>query len=243
MAIRVRVDAKAAFRALDTLRKQIPYATATAINQTLKHAQKAQQQHQRTVFTVRNRVFVDRAVKIKPFATKTSTFGVIQVDPPGGQARASILTQHEQGGTKRPRGSTLWAPEPKGETPVKKIRRGGRGVPKGSGWRPKELGLVPHGKTGRVWKGKNRTFLIKTGSRSGVVFQRTGKGRSRASNIRTRTTSWRGRRSGVRILYALFPQGNLRPRLGFERVVVSTIHRVYRREFDAAMTRAIKTAR
>lgn len=213
--------------------KQGPFAVSTAINETLKKAQADQRAHQRNVLEVRNTRFVDQAVKIKPFATKTALFGVIQVDPPGGAARRDILTKFESGGTKTPKGGRSIA-VPEG---VKKSAKGVR-----AGFRPSDLGFAPHGRSGKVFKGASRTLLIRTG-RGGMILQRTGKGRVRVSSVRTRKSGYRGRRSGLKLLYILTPSARIGATLKFERTVMHAIGRHAEREMVAAWHRAVKTAR
>lgn len=239
----VKVDARDVERRLGAFRRQAPFAIATAINSTLELAQGAQRAQNRRAFKVKNPRFVDQSVKIRPFATRAKPTGIIQIEPPGGQARASILTQHEQGGTKTPQGRSLWIPEPKGEAPARRITKPTGGVAKGSGWRPRELNLRPHGTTGRVWRGDKRTFLIRTGAGEGIVFERTGRGRSLRSSVRTRRTSWGGRRSGVRALYILTPRGRITPRLRFKEVVMHVIQRQWPHEMERAVMQAILSAR
>ena len=242
--IRIHVDTRGFDRWLGAHRRQLPFATSTAINETLKIAQVEQRAQNRIAFKVRNPRFIEQAVKIKPFATKSRLFGIIQIDPPGGQARASILTQHEKGGTKTPAGRSLWIPEPRGATPARKITKSTGGVAKGSGWRPRELELKPHGASGRVWQGRDGTFLIRTGRGKGIVLQRTGSGRrGMVSSLRTRRTRWAGRRSSLRVLYALTPDGKLAPRLHWEEIVVGSIMENWRPEMVKALTHALQTAR
>jgi hypothetical protein len=246
--IQLQVNTQDVQRRLGAFRNQVPFVLATSINETLLLAQKAQRARQQQSFKIRNRTFMDRAVKISPFATKANPRGVLLIDPPGGQARASILTQHEEGGIKRASsqhgmGGSLWIPEPTGPTPARKIRSGVRGVPAGSGFRPRELGLKPHGTSGKVWQGANRTFLIRTADGRGIVLQRTRGSRRRATRIRTRKTHWVGRRSGVEVLYILTPNGRLQPRLHFEETVISTIQREWEPNVLQAIMRALATAR
>ncbi len=141
---------------------QLPYAMALAINDTLKDAQQTQRLYQRRVFTVRRPKWVDRAVKIKPFATKRTLEGRMSVDPPGGQRRADILTKFETGGRKQSRrGRHVAIPIEARRTKAGIVQRGQR---------PKALGLV---RRGRGARGKRRTFLVPHVG----IFQRVGRGR------------------------------------------------------------------
>lgn len=85
------------------LERQLPYAAAVGINETAKEIQAAETQHLFREFDIRRPLFAQRAIKIKPFATKRLPEATISVDPPGGQARADIWTKFEEGGWKRPR--------------------------------------------------------------------------------------------------------------------------------------------
>ena len=158
----VDFDSRDVERFLGTLARQVPFALKVAINETLKDAQKAQRIHQRRVLTVRRPQFVDRAVKIKPFATKQTLTGTMLIDPPGGQKRADILTKFERGGIKRPRsGRHLVLPV--------EARRTRAGIVTTRN-RPKALKLQ---RRGRSVRGARRTFVVR-----GVgIFQRVHRGR------------------------------------------------------------------
>lgn len=102
--------------------RQLPFATKNALNDAAKAGQAAQRAHQHQVFTVRRKGFVDRAVKIKPFATKDRLEARVSIDPPGGESRASILTQHETERFKTPLQGARIA------VPTEHVRRTGAGV-------------------------------------------------------------------------------------------------------------------
>lgn len=229
----IKMDRREIDRALKDMPGQALFAVSTAINETLKKAQAGQRQHQRDVFEVRNARFMDQAVKIKPFATKASLSATIQIDPPGGAARRDILTKFEAGGRKRPiSGRNIAIPE--------LVRRSTKSH--SGGLKPSALGFTQHGRSGKVFTGANRTILIRTG-RGGLILQRTGKGRARSSNVRTRRTSYRGRRSGLKLLYVLTPSAHIPPTLQFEATVRSYIGTYAEREAAAAWLRAVRTAR
>jgi hypothetical protein len=155
--LKVRMDSRSAEGALATVRRQLPFAASVAINECLKKAQIAQRAHQRSAFHARNTRFMDAAVKIKPFAKKTSLFGVIQIDPPGGAARADILTKFEEGGTKRPRDGRSIA------VPGRQVRRTSKGVT--SSVRPRAI------------LGSGKAFIGRTRAGKRAIFQRLGSGR------------------------------------------------------------------
>lgn len=125
---------------------QVPHATANAINDTAKDAQKVQRAHQRSIFDVKRPVWVDRAVKIKPFATKQRAEARISIDPPGG--KADVLGQHEADIRKTPiQGGHI-------ATPTENVPRTAAGVVRTS-WRPGRLKK-------RSFRGGFRTFVRQT---------------------------------------------------------------------------------
>lgn len=77
--------------------------SARPSTKTAKEFQRFQTAHLRREYTERNKLFLSRAVKIKPFATKRLR-AVVQIDPPGGARTSDILGKFEKGGIKRPRG-------------------------------------------------------------------------------------------------------------------------------------------
>jgi len=158
----IQMDMHRAARYIGRLARQLPFAAAQAINKTALDAQKVQRAHQERVFEVRNKRFVERAVKIKPFATKRKLEARMLIDPPGGRERASVLTQHERGGRKRPRdGQHLTIPVD--------VRRTRRGVVSRT-LRPRALRFR---RVGRSIRGEKRTFIIPGQG----IFQRLGRGR------------------------------------------------------------------
>jgi hypothetical protein len=217
--LKVKVDSRKVEGALDTMRRQMPYATSVAINECLKKAQVAQRAHQRSAFDVRNTRFMDLSVKIKPFAKKTKPEGVIWTDPPGGASRADVVMQHERGGTKKP------IDGPHIAVPVN-IRRGARGVP--YNLRPRRLGFQKTVKGTSVAVGEVGTLLIRSKGGKGVIVQRRG---------------GTGKRADLKVLYALVPKVTIKPRLKFYTNVWASFRANWRGEFTKALTNAIKTAR
>lgn len=156
---------------------QIPYVMSVAINKTALKFQEVQREHQEDIFTIRRKAFVQRAVKIKPFAKKTSLEAIVKIDPPGGQARAGILTKFEEDTTKGPfRGRSIAVPR---DT----VPRTASGVIK-KGWRPKELftNATQHGRgkaigsKGDVYQGDKGTLMIRRPGGKGVILRRTPQG-------------------------------------------------------------------
>jgi hypothetical protein len=68
--LEVKHNVPAVQRWVAKVRRQIPWATAQAINQTAKDGQRFQRAYQLRAFDVTRPQWVSRAVKIKPFANK-----------------------------------------------------------------------------------------------------------------------------------------------------------------------------
>lgn len=146
--------------------KQLPFVESQAINDAAKAAQAVQRAHQRQVFTVRRPGFVDRAVKIKPFATKRKPEAKIAIDPPGGQARASILIQHEAELEKTPDGMHV-------AVPTEHVKRTAAGVIRKS---ERPSALLLRELSGRKHRGERRA----TFRHEDTIFERLRNGRIRA---------------------------------------------------------------
>ena len=201
-------------------RDQIPFATSRAINDVAKLAQEKQRKHQRKIFTVRRPQFVDKAVKIKPFASKRSLSAIIQIAPPGGAKTRDILTKFETDRTKRPRDGRSIA------VPVN-VKRTAAGVVR-KNLRPRALNLRKHGGAGRVLRGDRRTFLIRNAAGGGGgIFQRFGgKGSTE-----------------VRLLFALVPRVSITPDLEFLDNVTQIVNTRFADRFSLRFDEAIRSAR
>lgn len=223
MAQLIQTNTEAVGRTMRRLFKdQLPFAMSQAINATAKQAQAVQRSRQRRVFDVRDRRFMDRAVKIKPFATKRKPEAVIQVDPPGGESRRSVVTRHEESGVRRAiDGGSLAVP---GDWLQK--RRTSRGVRKSL--RPGNLNLRQVHPN--MAQGDRRTYRVSTPKRpelDGLILQRVG----------------RGKRSTSRVLYFLRPMTPVDRRLKFGETVYRIVDERFDRNFDRQFTRAVRTAR
>lgn len=76
---------------------QIPYATALALNETIKQVQAAEREHMMKVFNLRRKSWALNAVKIKPFAKKTSLSTTLRISPAGNN---DVFSKFEHAGTK-----------------------------------------------------------------------------------------------------------------------------------------------
>lgn len=217
----------------DLMRDQLPFATAQAVRRTALDFQDAQRQHQRNVFTVRNSTFLDRAVKIRDWPTKQDPTAIVRIEPPGGRKRAHMILDHEEGERSPGPGSRAY--------PAALDARPSRGsvVPKRLHPRALkfkkmlEAGAQDPGNVGyvQVFRGKDRTFMIRYRDGSGFIFQRTGRGIT-------------GTFAGTRLLWVLVPGGvELPGNLDFRANAQKVVERVWGRNMGEAWDRALRTAR
>ena len=211
-------DADSVGRVMRTIfRDQLPYARTRTVNTLAKGFQKRQRDRQRRIFTVRRPQFVDRAVKLKPFATKAKPEATISIDPPGGQERADILTKFEEDTEKRPRsGKSLAIPAEARRTKAGIVSKADR---------LSSLDLVDVGPNVAV--GKKRTVLIRWGEGEGAVFRRVG----------------RGSRSYLKPLFFLVPRATIFPDLRFVETAEKWVAEHYDEVFGDEFDRAVRSAR
>lgn len=131
---------------------QLPFATSRAINWTALDFQKAQRAHMADIFTIRRKSFLNRSVKIKPFATKDSQEARVKIDSP--LDRSDIFGKFETDTQKVSVRGGLVA------VPTRHVPRTGAGVVK-KGWRPRAL-------RDRKFRDGFRTFIRP--SRSGFTI-------------------------------------------------------------------------
>lgn len=208
-------------------RDQIPFAQSRAINDSARDVQRVQRAHQREIWTVRRKSFVDRAVKVKPFAKKHSLEAVVRYDPPGGRRRADILTKFESRTVKVSRdGGRIALPTAAVRTPKGSIRKGRR---------PRDFGLQLEsvGPRAAVYRGKKGTFMVKRHDGTGGIFQRVRKRRSRSMSLSP----------DVKTLYTFAWSARLTPNLNFRENAVRTVRRRFPRHMRRRFLQSIKTAR
>lgn len=224
---------------LELHRNQIPFAASKAINATLLDIQKAQRESMGRSFILRRRTWAERSVKIGrgDFATKGKLAGIIRIETPGDPTRSDILGQHEEGGTKRPGGSRLAIP-----VAVRSSRTDL--VPDSK--RVRALGKFTH-MGGMVWRGSNRTFMVRRPDGRGGIYQRVGprnkRGEADRRNHRFRTKFVARRDSSLIQLYRFVPEAELEPRLRFEATGSAIAQSRFARNFESAFAHAVATAR
>ena len=202
--------------------RQMPFATAVALNETAKDFQAVERARLHSIFTLRRPQFAEQSIKIKPFATKTRQEVRIAVDSPGG--RSDILGKFESDTSKGPfRGRSV-------AVPTEHVPRTAGGIIK-KGWRPSELfrDAKQHGegrvfkRKGNVYRGGRGTFLVRKPGGRGTIFMRDG--------------------DELRALYQLVPRVKIRPELEFVKTATATVKSQWTPNFRAAFDRAIRTAR
>lgn len=153
MEIKVNVDIKAVSKALGDLKNQIPFAISTAVNDVAKKAQTDIRSHIHEKFIVRRPAWIDRSVKIAPFANKQTLSATISIDPAGGN---DVLSKFEEGGTKT-------------------SQRGGLVAIPGREVFPDKSKVIPKGKRPRNLK----AFVLKTKSGGEALMTYVGRGKNR----------------------------------------------------------------
>ncbi len=214
---------------------QMPYAIASAVNRTALDAQRFQRGHQRRIFDVTRPDFVDRAVKIWPFANKRdidSPEGIrarLIVDPPGGRRRRDVISKFEEDETKRPhRSRFLWVPI---NAPTKN-----------PDWTPKGLRLRKQrfsrrSRVGREGGRARQAVILRSQEKPGVfgIIRKDGE----TSMIFERE---RGD-DELNLLWVSRKSVDIHPNLRFVENITEEVGRRWEGNFVAAFDRAIQTAR
>lgn len=228
----VRMDTNAAElgRAMQIMaRDQLPFAAAMAVRATALDVQAGQREHQRSVFQVRRKAFVDRAVKIRDWPTKDDPTAIVRIEPPGGPARAQMLIDHEEGGTRLP------VPGRRARSVEQAVRTSpNRIAPKRL--RPRSLDLQRVGGGGgggpEVFRGRLKTFMIRWPDGSGAIFRRVGPS--------TPGDPW----AGTEVLWSMAPGGvELEPTLNFYGNAERIVAEMWPRRMSEWWDRAIRSAR
>jgi len=221
----IHVDAAEVLGWFASLSRQAPFALATGINDTLKLAQQRERAHLRESMTIRRPVFIDRSIKVSPFATKATLTGVIQIDP----AR-DVLSKFEGGGEKRPlRGASLAVPVA--------VKRNKSDVIIAS-MRVRALQLRPYRTNAGVvrLRGLKRTFTVKRAG-GGLILQRVGR-RAQGGTLDVEIAG-----GSIRVLYAFKKSVPIPANLAFTSTVERAVANDWDRLILAAMDRATATAR
>jgi len=228
--ITLRIDMAGLTESITSFQDQIPFATSLALNRVANAAQQAERAGIGERFTIR-RPWVLQGVKIenRDRATKRNLEVTIGID-----AQRSFLSKFEAGGIKVPLagGKSIAVPEQGVRPDISSI------VPKSK--RPRAFNFVrrtprrPSGFT--VYEGSQRTFFIQQADGSGLIFQRTGKGRGARDR---NATSSSGHDDNLKILYVTTPHVRIPAELEF----ATTIQRVVREQFAQIFAQAFEEAK
>jgi hypothetical protein len=157
--IEMTLDAREAILFIETIARQVPYATSKALNRVALKAQARQRHHQERVMEIRQHQYFRHAVKIPKggFATRDHLVATMLIDPkgrPDPNEKMDIFQRQEFGGTRRPvRGRKRLT------LPTKEVKRTLKGVVKRPE-RPKNL---------------KRIFFVQFKSGAVGLFRRIGK--------------------------------------------------------------------
>lgn len=198
------------------LQRQVPFALSLGMRRTLVAAQQAIRDRVLRTFVVRRTQWISQSIKITTMPDKYRLEGVLEIDP-----TRNVLGKFEPGGLKvsvRPGGSVT---VPRAARPdVRAVIPAAR--------RPKAFRFQYAGKGARatVFRGRDRTFLVKRAAGEGAIFQRVGPG-SR----------------GLVLLYVLTKQARIPAHLAFKDTGLAVIRERWVREYRAALFHALRTAR
>lgn len=243
----VLIDTDAALADLNwRQREQLPFAMALSANNVSKEAQAAVRTSLGLHFTIApdRRAFLERTIRFerKNYATKTNLAAKMGINASeaglSSKDRSYVLGRHEVGGSRE-------ASDPMHPffLPSQDLRAGAFDVPPrslyprslgiyerrtASGIQPGRSRVTSRGKVQRI--GKRRTFVIDARAtsdpRAWGIWQRFGPGKD-----------------DIRLLWAFRTHITLKPRLHFYETVQRTIDERWASVFDAALARAVRTAR
>lgn len=219
---------------MNGMERQLPFATARALNDVAVGFQQDERAVIQREFTIR-RPWVLQGVKINrgDFATKTKPEVTIRIDP-----SRDFLGKFEQGGTRVPRQGHKGL-----SVPLAARRNLATVIPRGM--RPKAFNFKALSTKGgkRILKGDKGTFLIQKADGSGVILQR--KGRKVAVSKRHHGPLMKGQRRD----YALVTLFVLRPRtpVPADLHFVDTAYKSFRMRWPSSFTKwwneSVRTAR
>lgn len=206
---------------LDSIaRRQLPYATARALNAVAFDFQDAQRGGLAERFRLRRPAFVQQGIYFpkqqRADYRRGDLSATVSIEP-----KRDFLSKFEQGGWKAPRSARRLA------VPIGARRTKSDIVQAGD--RLGALGFRLHGRgpKGTVGRGLKRTFSIRFPDGRGYIFRRVG----------------RGKGSTVHLLYLFRPRVAIPPSLEFHATAVEVARARFVPAFAAAFGDALRTAR
>ena len=223
--VHVRVDTAKAMAGLTNLqRRQYPFALALALTKTAKLAAAGVRARTRSEFKLHTE-FIPRGVRVEPARKADVAMGRAHSAVKTAPIISGFMPIHEEGGTRGPKETSIALPgkalrKRKFKTQTGKVRKR---------WRPATLLKDYTGERGRrgTGGGKRKPFIIgKRGGQPAMVVRRRGKSPT-----------------PLEILYIFRPLASYAKRWDFEDTVRRIAPRAFPRKFEAAMARAIATAK
>lgn len=205
LTLSVKSDVRALSKKLDALaRKQLPFATAQALNATAEQVRDAQRENMRKVLD-RPTPFTLNSVAIKR-ASKSNPVALVYVK----SIAVAYLLPYEIGG---------------------KNKLNSRALIKPVGQKVNQYGNLPRTTLARL-KGKPNVFIGKVQTKDGVV-----------DGVWQRGKKTRGKSSGLKLLMRFEDAHDVRQHLDYRGVGKRVAAAVFPRALDAAVAKAIATAR
>lgn len=221
MIVQVVLDPEDLVAELDDFgRRQLPYATALALNKVGFSFQEAQQAGLEDRMRLRRATFVKQGIYFpreqRADYRRGELAATVSIEP-----KRDFLAKFEQGGWKAPRAARRLA------IPIEARRTKSDVVSAGD--RLGALGFRLHGRSARatVGRGLKRTFSIRFPDGRGYIFRRTG----------------RGRRSDLKLLYLFRPRVAIPASLGFHDTAEATARARFVDAFVESFDQAMRTAR
>lgn len=228
--------------------RQMPFALSLALNTTMEDTRQAGRNQVRTQFSLRtpqSERFLSLGIAISRKATKTDMHAVLEVGGRynlGKAARYTKLAQFEEGGVRSGAGIL-------GNNRIKVFD----GVelipyqkPTARAMYPVNLGLQPRrtimgGLSEASLQGKKRTFVVRTGPKTGTILQRTGKKSGEAKGKGARD----GKRNDPKLirLFRIRPKVTIRARHWMLPATQVVWDKRFTTNLDRALEYALKTAR
>lgn len=200
--------------------RQLPYATALALNSVGFDFQAAQREGLNQRFTLRRKRFVEQGIYFprdqRADYRRGQMSATVSVEP-----RRDFLTKFERGGWKQPRSSSRLS------VPAEARRVKSGIVSKSERIGSLQLRLYARGPNATVGRGLKRTWSIRYPDGRGYIFRRTG----------------RGKRSTLRLLYIFRPRVPIPASLEFHETAEATARARFHSAFADGFERALRTAR
>ena len=251
--ISIKVDVREALKFAQGLEKQVPFATAVALNRTAEDFLIHQRKHVEREFILRTKGTKRFLVGQGPTNASRISKSTGKLIQAGGnwQAKGHVVQERRDVALKRRQWTRVQVrpPTPRPRNTLRQFEKGGTyshpaGVPVparalrptagkavGKAWYPKSLRLMDRrdvvGLLGRKKKGKRRTYRVRSAEGKEYIFQRQGK----------------GKRAKSRLLWRIVPRIAVPEGLDFEHNARKIIAKRWAVNMRGAFDAAMRTAR